>query len=397
MRLSRRHLMQGALGAAAASSLLPGTARAAEGKTTVVIVNLPGGLHSLHAQADSFIPKGLFSCTGTNTRAVGNGVVVDSATFGTLAPDVLSRMCNVGVWHGITAHELAATRLVVDPHGRSYPVQLAHAMGGAAVACADVGRHLSGRHEAIGTTGVSKLADTGAVLAALGVPSIGPEVPERAPALAGLRASIRMSTPTLARNQRSLESVTNGLTAAVRALAMPPALIDWPGIATAYGVDPNNTLIAGFATQFAAAELLVHAGTNVVLISSGGGDCSLGWDTHADHDGSCARGQMSDLLLPSLRTFLSRTINLPGHNVITALIGDFTRAAASEHAGMLVASVWGPHIIQGTSGAFEIVGPYQSYAPRNGQSPGITQLWSFLAAAAGAAENPFGVNPHPFI
>lgn len=397
LRLSRRHLMQGALGVAG-TALVPTSALAAPTeKTTVVVINLPGGLHSLHAQADSFVPKGWYGCTGSNTRAVGNGVVVDQATFGTLAPEVLSKMCNLGVWHGIGAHDLAQTTLMIDPLGQSYPLQLARAMGGsAAVACADVGNFLAGRHQPLGATSISHLSDVGGVLAALGSAPTGEYVPDRTAALAGLKASLRMSAPTLTKNQRSLESVTGGLSSVVRALSVPPSSIDWSAIASAYGFTSSSTLISGFASQLAAAELLVHAGTNVVLVGSGGPSCSLGWDTHSDMGGECARAGMTDLLLPSLRTFLARMLALPGHNVITALIGDFTRGAASEHSGLLVASVWGPHLKQGTSGAFVIAGDYDSYHPADGKTPGVAAMWAFLAAAASTA-GPFGENPHPFV
>lgn len=398
MRLSRRRLFEAGLSVAGAS-LLPSGARAQTGETpTVVIVNLPGGLHSLGAQADCFVPKNAFGCTGTNSRDVGNGVVVDDATFGTLDDSTLRRMCNLGVWHGISAHDLAQHALFIDGRTKSYPLQLANAIGGQSpVACAQLGTHLSGRHDAIGGASMQKLSDAGGVLAALGASPPGEFIPQRGPALAGLRASVRMSAPTLAKNQRSLSSLTSGLTGVVRALSAPPVQVDWSAIAQAYGLSPTTTLVSGFASQFATAELLIHAGTSVVMISAGGPGCSLGWDTHSDRDGVCARMGFNEQLLPSLKTFLRRTLALSGHNVVTALVGDFTRALGSEHASMLVASAWGKHLRQGTTGGFTITGAYDSYVPRNGQRAGVPQLWAFLAAAAGASLNPFGPNPHPFV
>lgn len=398
MHFSRRTMFKAGLSAAGAA-LVPANAQSSE-IPTVVIVNLPGGLHSLGAQADCFVPKNAFSCTGTNSRDVGNGVVVDNATFGTLDDSSLQRMCNLGVWHGISAHDLAQHALFIDGRSKSYPLMLANAMGGQSpVACAQLGTTLSGRHDAIGAASLQKLSDAGGVLAALGASPGGEFVPQRGPALAGLRASVRMSAPTLAKNQRSLSSLTGGLTGVVRALSAPPVQVDWSAIAQAYGINPSNTLVSGFASQFATAELLIHAGTSVVMVSAGGPGCSLGWDTHADGEGLCARQGFNDLLLPSLKTFLRRTLVLPGHNVITALVGDFTRAigSGSEHASMLVASAWGKHLRQGTTGAFNITGAYNGYVPRNGQRTGVPQLWSFLAAATGASVNPFGANPHPFV
>lgn len=397
MALSRRTLMQAGVSAVGAS-LLPGRANAQASETpTLVIVNLPGGLHSLGAQADSFIPKNAFGCTATNSRDLGNGVVIDRATFGQFDDATLTKMCNLGVWHGISAHDLAQHALFIDGRSKSLPLQLAHAMGGQSpVACALLGRSLAGRHEPFGAASLQRVSDAGGVLAALGASPGGTFVPERAPALAGLRASVRMSAPTLAKNQRSLSSLTGGLTGVVRALAAPPVAVDWSSIAQAYGLSPGSTLVSGFASQFATAELLIHAGTSVVVVSAGGPGCTLGWDTHGDPDGVCARAGFNDVLLPSLKVFLQRTLAMQGHNVVTALVGDFTRAVGGEHASMLVASAWGKHLRAGSTGGFTIGGAYNSYTPTNGQRPGVQQLWAFFAAAAGVTSSPFGANPHPF-
>ncbi len=84
------------------------------------------------------------------------------------APEALAHTCNLGVWHGISAHDLAESSLMLDPLGQSYPLQLAHAMGGEApVACADLGQ-APGKHKPFGATTLSKLTDAGAVLTALG-------------------------------------------------------------------------------------------------------------------------------------------------------------------------------------------------------------------------------------
>lgn len=397
MHFSRRTLFRAGLGTAGTLIAAPSLAQQTE-RSTVVIVNLTGGLHSLFGQADCFVSRNAFSCTGSNTRDVGNGVVVDNATFGTLEDSTLQRMCNVGVFHGISAHDVAQKALLNDERGKSYPLRLANAISAdAPVACANVGVFLPGHHDAIGGASVQRLTDAGGVLAALGVQPAGEFVPSRATALAGLRGAVRLSAPTLARNQRSLVSLTDGLTGVVRALAAPPVQVDWNEIAQAYGVSPTTTLISGFASQFATAELLIRAGTSVVLINARGPECTLGWDTHADRDGSCARDGMSRLLLPSLRSFLRRTLDLSGHNVVTALIGDFTRTLDTEHAGTLVANVWGKHVRQGTSGNFVISGAYNSYLPRNGVRTGTRELWALIAAAAGVTTSPFGVNPHPFV
>lgn len=397
MHLTRRSLFQAGLGTAGALVAGRSEAQGAE-RSTVVIVNLTGGLHSLFGQADCFVSRNAFGCTGSNTRDVGNGVVVDNATFGTLEESTLRRMCNVGVFHGISAHDVAQKHLLFDSRGRSFPLQLANAMSAdSPVACANVGVFLPGFHEAIGSASVQKISDASGVLAALGAQPGGEFVPSRATALAGLRGAVRLSSPTLSKNQRSLVSLTNGLTSVVRALATPPVPLDWSEIAQTYGFSPSTTLISGFASQFAAAELLIRAGTSVILVNAYGPACTLGWDTHEDPAGLCAREGMNTLLLPSLRAFLRRTLDLPGHNVVTALVGDFTRTLDAGHAGTLVANVWGKHVRQGTSGNFLITGDYNTYAPRNGVRTGAQQLWALIAAAAGVTSTPFGANPHPFV
>src|SRR5438270_868444 len=95
-----------------------------------------------------------------------------------------------------------------------------------------------------------------------------------------------------------------------------------------------------------AAELMVRAGSNVVMAVS-----NAGWDTHGDSSGSVVRGKMSSLILPGLKTFTSRVVNDPTVNVTVAIYGDFARSLpGSDHAKLVSATAWGPKVKQGVSG-----------------------------------------------
>ena len=108
---SRRSLLKGAAAAAGAAALArvaPASAQSAPAdKPALLIVFLNGGYNSLFGSHDSFQGTGAFGCSAGNGRDLGNGLVVDAATFGTMPAFALSHMASVGVRHGMTAHEAA--------------------------------------------------------------------------------------------------------------------------------------------------------------------------------------------------------------------------------------------------------------------------------------------------
>ena len=110
MSLSRRSLLKASAALGAAAALKPNLSFAQAApteKTSVVIIHLDGGYNSLFGSADSFVPGGTFGCTGSNTLALANGLVVDAPTFGTMPQAALNKMASVGVRHGLTAHDAA--------------------------------------------------------------------------------------------------------------------------------------------------------------------------------------------------------------------------------------------------------------------------------------------------
>src|SRR5438445_2206253 len=108
MKFSRRHLMQGAaaLGAASAFGGRLGSAFAqAVDKPAVLVIYMGGGYNALFSSADSFAPAGSFGMSSGNIKPLGNGLVVDNATFGTgLSALAQANMAAIGVNHGISSH-----------------------------------------------------------------------------------------------------------------------------------------------------------------------------------------------------------------------------------------------------------------------------------------------------
>src|SRR6187402_2423069 len=139
MKISRRSWLQGfgmLTGAAIGSRLLgeaEGTANAAPAatKSAVVSIYLEGGFNALFTSADSFAANGSFGVSSSNAQSVGNGLVVDAKSIGTLGDWALGHMAAIGNNHGLSAHPAAQASNFSDGT-QSYIVQLAAAIGGAA-------------------------------------------------------------------------------------------------------------------------------------------------------------------------------------------------------------------------------------------------------------------------
>jgi hypothetical protein len=87
-------------------------------------------------------------------------------------------------------------------------------------------------------------------------------------------------------------------------------------------------------------------------------------------------------------------LNVQGRNVVVALIGDFARYPPNNgHSVVLSATVFGKHVVNGTTGSVTNDGNDFSTP-----TPGISGLWSYLAAAAHCPTVPaFGANPHGLV
>jgi hypothetical protein len=388
MTLTRR----GLLGAAASSLLLPSVARAqvAE-KGAVVVIFFSGSYNALFSAADAYVPSGNFAVTADNVLDVGNGLVVDRSTLGQLPAEVLGSMCTVGVAHGYSDHISGPRQLFVDARQRSYPLQLAAAMGGtAAFRCVHFGQRLPGAHPA--TDGVSMIGVPDlAMPIALTSSAPGGAGPRRASTALAFRRVSAASQPMFEKNPGSLRGTYEGLHTLLGALErQPPPGVDWPEVAAAYGLSPSSTGAQTFAAQLAGAELMIRAGANMVTLQS------TGWDHHGEWPGTRAR--MSSEIMPALTTFLSRARALSGFNVVTALTGEFARTggkagAESGHAGGLSATVFGKRVRQGTTGR-PSVSSQGGYALPMG-TPATREFWGFLSSLVSSGAQPFGANAHP--
>jgi len=390
MLLTRRGLM----GAAAASMFAPRLARAqVADKAAVVVIFFNGSYNALFSAADAYVPSGNFAVTADNVLDAGNGVVVDRATLGRLPPSALSSMCTVGVAHGYSDHIGGPRQFFVDARSKSYPLQLAAAMGGAAAfRCVHFGPRLPGSHPA--TDGVSMIGVPDlAMPIALSSSGASGAGPKRASAAVAFRQVAAVSQPMFEKNPSSLRNTYEGLHTLIGALDRPPPPgVVWGDVAAAYGLSATSTAAQQFSAQLAGAELMIRAGANVVTINS------MSWDHHAEWP--TTRDRMGTEIIPALSAFLSRTGSMTGFNVVTALTGEFARTggstgAGSGHANGLSATVFGRTVRQGTTGR-PAVSAQGGYALPMG-TPGTREFWGLLSALAQSAERPFGANAHPML
>lgn len=395
MRMSRRALLQAGL--VATSAPLLGSrrlaAQQAADKPAVVLLYLDGGYNCLFSSADSCVAEGAFGVTASNVRDAGNGLVVDAGTFGTLPDTVLAHMATVGVQHGVSDH-VNGTNIWFnqDGYGASYPLLLAGALGGTASFRCVSFSPVHGAHPATGGVSLSIIPDLSSALLGAGAAPESPVVPGRTEMGRGLERALQLSRRAFTRSPSMLREYYEGLHTAKNALLAPPTSLDWPEIASAYGIGSSLT-IDSFASRFAAAELMIRAGSDVIVITDRAPDAlvGFGWDSHGDNDGNSVRTMMANRL-PTLRTFFERTLAMEGRNVVTAITGEFARSVFdSGHASGISATVVGKRIRTGTTGRAIISGP--DYRLPEG-TPGVDAFYAFLVEAAGGASSTFGDNPH---
>ncbi len=390
IRLTRR----GFLGAAAASALAPRVVKAAPSgeQGAVVVIFFAGSYNALFSAADAYVPSGHFAVTADNVLDVGHGVVVDRSTLGQLPPLALTSMCTAGVAHGYSDHVSGQRQMFVDQRGKSYPVQLAAAMGGtSAFRCAHFGPTLPGDHPALDGVSMVGVPDLSMPIALASSGNAGAG-PKRTSAAIAFRHIAAASQPHFERNPASLRHTYEGMHTLINALEQPPPPgVAWAEIASAYGLDPAQTAAQTFASQLAGAELMIRAGASVVTIQS------VNWDTHAGWEN--ARTRMATEIIPALSVFLTRTLSMAGRNVVTTLTGEFARRGArlgqeSDHAGGLSASVFGKYVSQGTTGRPTITANDGGYHLPAG-TPATREFWGLLSALARSPSEPFGPNAHP--
>lgn len=344
--LGRRTVLQGA----AAALALPAMSRAAgpPGRPSetpaLVVLYLNGGPAGLFNSAGSFVEKRGFGVTRDNVRPLGNGLVVDAPTMGTLPAAALGHMAAINFRHGLYRHELSRAALL-QTGSRSNLLLLAGAMATPApIRCALVNN-------------------------------------------LGLPVGVDWNPP--AENGVTLEHLLD-----LRHIPVleDPALPS-PGvgkITAAYGANTTATSIADLKTTLVAVELLVRGGASVVFAQPAFvGRADRQFDTHSDAEGVKARDIMSSIM-GEVRTFVARALEIPGRNVVIALMGEFSRTVGeSNHAPGGTTTVIGKHVRTGSAGAQTAGGlPPPTAPPPAG-------LWAYLATVLQLEEHPFGENPHP--
>lgn len=399
---SRRGFLKSAALAAGALGLsrLPGArllgrAHAAPGDEApaLFIFNMQGGYNAIFPSADSFVGTGAFGVTATNIRRIGTSdVYVDRATLGTLSATTLDKMASIGVKHGISEHPGARTALVFDGNKSRLVAMSAALPSDAAVRCVVMGNLMpTGVHRAIGNVSLQQVRDLSTTIAALGGATAA-NAPERGPAADGIAAAEAMSRATLDANPSSGKSLIEGYPAAAAQLRQDVVALDYAGLAAAYGVTPGTggtlpTDVRNTRMQIMGAELMIRAGANVVIANQGG------WDTHGDNNGSVVRNKLTnDGTMAALKVFTDRTLAMTNRNVVTVIVGDFSRSLpGSNHQANLTATVIGKYVKLGTTGRVD-----SDVGLPNG-TPGMNGLWAYLGAVLGASGQPFGANPHNLV
>jgi hypothetical protein len=389
--ISRRGFLQGVAVGAGALATRRASAAAQPGKAAIVSVYLDGGFNALFSSADSFKQAGTFGVTGDSAMTgLGNGLFVDAQTFGTLGAFAKGHMSAIGNRHGSSAHAVAQINNYGDG-ARCFALQLAGAIGGtAAFKAAAMGTLPPGPTGSENGVSLQLLRTVGDAVTALGLGAPDENLPARNVAAEALQRASAMSGAAVEKSPKSLLPTVDGFSTQVDSLRKPVEPLDVDGILQAYpGRVQANASLNNMNAKFAAAELMIRGGTNVVTMRD------TGWDTHGDRNGQTARNMMSQRILPPLKTFLDRvseTPDLKAMNITVIIHGDFARSLpGSDHASGCTALVIGPNVKVGTTGRMS-----GSVALPPGTGAG-KEMWAYLAALAKVPENPFGKSPHDLV
>lgn len=392
---SRRRFLKGltvaagsALGTRLGGPSFLGEAHAAAEPTSVVLLYLNGGFNAIFNSAQDL--QGSFGVTAGNYTALGGGLSIDNTLANSMSAFTKNHMAAIGVRHGLAAHP-AARRAMWSQGSDNAGLILANAMGGtASFKAAVAGGTLIAEapQGAVAGTSFQAIKDLQKTVDALGGGTPKVRVPDRAIALKGVEASQAMSHDQLASNATSLASMKDAYGAAISTLKQPPQSFDLPALRAAYGLAPTVNTVASFASQMAAAELMITSGTNVVTVFEGR---PFSWDTHGDTDGTVVRNKMTAILGP-LNTFLSRMVEDSTRNVVVCIFAEFARSLpGSDHQPSLTATVIGKYVKVGSTGRVN------NKVALPAGTPTVNGLWAYLAAAAKTSAPAFGANPHPLI
>lgn len=384
-KLTRRGLLQAFAATAVMSNL--GVARASTPEpTSVVLVYLSGGINAIFTGADAFTGNA-FGVTANNVTKMGN-VVIDNALANAIPTAARNKVASIGIRHGISDHGNAQRSLFASGN-QSAPLMLANAIGGnAAIKAAVVGQaSLPNGVRPAPVNGISlqPITDMQATIDAIAGAQNAPDLADRSGAARGIAAAQAMSKGVLAQSTQSLTSIDQGLTSAIATLQKPVQPFDSNEFSTAYKL--NGTAVSSFTSRMAAAELMVRAGTNVVVAQDDGP-----WDSHGDSNGTSVRNSMTQRIQPGLKTFLSRMVDgaaVSERNVIVAVFGDFHRSLpGSDHQANVAALLIGKTLKNATTGKTD------NRVSLAASTAGVAGLWQCLSAAAKVDAGPFGANPH---
>ena len=354
--------------------------------TSLVMVQLGGGYNSIFGSADSLVGK--FGTTANTFEMLPGGVGFDKSMSVAFSPMARKHVAVIGVKHGLSSHEAAARALWSKTNDNAGLV-LADALGGTSpIKAAYAGRAFDFQKTLFASrvNGVSfqPVNDLGATIDTLRGGALGARAPKREIAITGMEAAEEMSANALAASPGSLASMENGFDAAIDTLRKPSQTLDLATLKQVYGLTTGT--VGSIASRFAAAELMVMSGSNVVTVFDNR------WDTHGDDDGAVVRNKMKDLVTP-LKTFLTRMIDeQPARNVVVCFMGEFARdLPSSGHQPNLSVTVVGKYVKPGTTGRTD------ANVGLKAGTPSVAGMWAYLAAATRAAGSPFGANPHGLV
>jgi hypothetical protein len=341
---SRRTILKG--GVALAGTLALGRLGRAEAthndeRPTLVVFWLNGGPAGLFNSADSYLRSGAFGVTERNVRNLGNDLFVDAGSLGSLSAVARAHMASINFQHGIVRPHEHARVAVLESGSRSQLLRLAAVMPeGAAIRCA--------------------------VVNDLGFP-------------------VGVSVDPPPENGVNLTRVTD-----IESIGRQLGTKRLNEIRAAYGMPGDSTSLRDLHSTLAGVEMLVHAGAGVIFAQPAyTGRADRQFDTHEDDTGVAARAVMAPITAP-LGKFLQRTLAMPGRNVVTLLVGEFSRSIPkSDHEPGGTATVVGKYVKTGTAG------PQRADGSVPGNAPAPEGLWAYTAAALHLEHTPFGRNPNP--
>ncbi len=309
-------------------------------RPALVVFWLNGGPAGLFQSARSFLACGAFGVAPGNVSDLGNGLYVDAASFGALPARARAHMASINFRHGVVRPHEHARAAVLEAGSRSQLLRMATLLPPAPIRCAIVNN--------------------------LGLP-------------VGVSGTPQPEDGVWLERVTDLARIAHGLDT-----RRPPE------VRAAYGISADAADVRDQRSTFAAVELLLHGGAGVVFAQPAyTGRADRQFDTHEDDAGVEARAVMAPIV-PSLSTFLDRTLALPGRNVVVLLVGEFSRTIPkSDHEPGGTATVIGKYVRTGTAGPQRPDGA----PPENAPPP--ESLWAYAAAAMRLASSPFGPNPHP--